>query len=283
MPSYDTEAMIKDHHFTANYGNIYTVRQATQLLAECLGRQERSEVFWQTNGGFVDPLRPNAFVEPFKDVKTLRNGRRKHLEAVRSAVSDFDIFIFTLGLTEAWTTKKCGTVFPTAPGIIGGKFDPDVHRFQNFSFDEIRDDLNLLIESIGEIRNGVDFRMLLTVSPVPLTATAEDRHVLVSSTASKAKLRAVVDEFVSSKEFIDYFPSYEIVNNPIQINQAFEKNWREVTDQTVNDVIKTFINAYEKKIPLRLPRPLLKFMGVFKPNECEDASRALCWWSRKIK
>ena len=45
LPSYDNEAMIKDHHFTANYGNIYTVRQATRLLAECLGRQERSEVF----------------------------------------------------------------------------------------------------------------------------------------------------------------------------------------------------------------------------------------------
>ena len=127
---------------------------------------------------------------------------------------------------------------------------------------------------IGEIRNGVNFRMLLTVSPVPLTATAENRHVLVSSTASKGKLRAVVDEFVNSKEFIDYFPSYEIVNNPINLQRAFKENWREVTDQTVNDVIKKFIDAYEKKSPSLIKahsKIRAEFFEDLNDIECEEA------------
>ena len=35
-----------------------------------------------------------------------------------------EIFIFTLGLTEAWRSKKDGAVFPLAPGVSAGSFDP---------------------------------------------------------------------------------------------------------------------------------------------------------------
>ena len=55
---------------------------------------------------------------------------------------------------------------------------------------------------LGDIREAFDFvrdrnpriRFLITVSPVPLVATAEDRHVLVSTVYSKSVLRAVCGE-----------------------------------------------------------------------------------------
>ena len=82
----------------------------------------------------------------------------------------------------------------------------------------------------------------------------------------------MVDEFVSSKEFIDYFPSYEIVNNPIQINQAFEKIGAKLLTKS-NDVIKTFINAYEKSPSLtKAPSKIqVECFQDLNDIECEDA------------
>ena len=57
-------------------------------------------------------------------------------------------------------------------------------------------------------------RVVLTVSPVPLTATASDRHVLVANTYSKAVLRAVAEELYLESPYIDYVPSFELVTNP---------------------------------------------------------------------
>ena len=35
-----------------------------------------------------------------------------------SAFRDLDVFVFTLGLTEAWVAKADGAVFPLAPGVV---------------------------------------------------------------------------------------------------------------------------------------------------------------------
>jgi len=59
--------------------------------------------------------------------------------------------------------------------------------------------------------------MLLTLSPVPLTATARPHHVLTASMAAKATLRAAIDAFVLTHEDADYFPSYEIVTSPFAV------------------------------------------------------------------
>ena len=53
--------------------------------------------------------------------------------------------------------------------------------------------------------------VILTVSPVPLFATAVDRHVLVSTTYSKSVLRVAGELLTASFEGVHYFPAYEIV------------------------------------------------------------------------
>ncbi len=84
-----------------------------------------------------------------------------------------DVFIFTMGLTEAWIDKRNGRVYPTAPGTIAGSFDPKIHAFHNFSYNEIYDDFLEFLELVRNWNPG--FRVILTVSPVPLTATASGR------------------------------------------------------------------------------------------------------------
>ena len=45
-----------------------------------------------------------------------------------------DVFIFTLGLTEAWRERESGSVLPVAPGVVAGEYDPNAVKFVNFGF-----------------------------------------------------------------------------------------------------------------------------------------------------
>lgn len=274
VPYYDNPDNVKSLAFSANYGNVYTVRQTIQLFEEAFNGFSRSEPYWNVDGGYIDSLRPNVFENNFDSVNELFENRKHHLQACLTALRSLDVFVFTLGLTEAWIVKECGSVLPVAPGVLGGNFDEKKHSFKNFSYVEIAADIRALIGLIHEIRDGKDFRMLLTVSPVPLTATAEPRHVLVSSTYSKAVLRSVAGDIVEEYEYVDYFPSFEIITNPVSISRNYELNRRSVTSIAVDNVMRLFEDAYLEPASSDSAPTSNKGMASldeFSDADCEDA------------
>ncbi|WP_352289111.1 GSCFA domain-containing protein, partial [Psychrobacter sp. GW64-MNA-CIBAN-0177] len=82
--------------------------------------------------------------------------------------------------------------------------------------------------------------IILTVSPVPLTATATDKHILVASYYSKAVLRAVAGYLSDYFEDISYFPSFEIISVNSSNDFRFENNRRTVSPKGVDYVMKHF-------------------------------------------
>jgi hypothetical protein len=80
------------------------------------------------------------------------------------------------------------------------------------------------------------------VSPVPLKATYEDRHVLVSNTYSKAALRVVAEEIAATEPDVTYFPSYEIVTSAG--DAFFCPDRRTVTEAGVRHVMAVFRRHY---------------------------------------
>ena len=109
----------------------------------------------------------------------------------------------TLGLTETWVSRADGAAFPLCPGVQGGVFDPDKHAFVNLTTEEVVSDMTA---AIGHLRGfNPDARVILTVSPVPLAATAVDRHVLVSTTLSKSVLRVAADSLARTLPDVTYF------------------------------------------------------------------------------
>ena len=88
--------------------------------------------------------------------------------------------------------------------------------------------------------------MILTVSPIPLTATASEQHVLKASTASKSILRAVAWELEKNDPNIDYFPSYEILNNPKLHSTGFESNLRTARQEMIETAISHFLREHQK-------------------------------------
>jgi hypothetical protein len=150
--------------------------------------------------------------------------------------------VFTLGLTEAWRERMSGAVFPVAPGVAAGSFDARDHEFINFKVAEVVSDLGLWCDRLRLLNPRV--RIILTVSPVPLAATAENENVWVATTLSKSILRVAAAETISTRPNVDYFPSYEIITAPSVRGRYYEDDARSINRIGVAHVMRVFDNAY---------------------------------------
>jgi hypothetical protein len=224
--------------FSARYGNVYTVRQAVQLFDRAFGAFRPADDVWTAPAGFVDAFRPRIEPAGFPSADRVRESASAHLACVRQVFLNGDVFVLTLGLTEAWRARCDGAVYPTAPGVSGGSYAPERYEFVNFTVDEVRADLVGLIERLREVNPGA--RVILTVSPVPLGATFEDRHVLVSNACSKAVLRVAADEAERRFAHVAYFPAYEIVTSPSAEGRYVADDLRQVTRLGVRHVMNVF-------------------------------------------
>jgi len=229
--------------FSARYGNIYTTRQLRQLLERAHGRFAPVEEMWHRDGAVFDPFRPNIQPEGFVNEAEFRGQRDIHFAAIRRMVAEMDVFVFTLGLTEAWISREDGAVFPLAPGVVAGTFDPARHAFHNFTVDEVVDDFRAAADLIRAINP--DVRFLLTVSPVPLIATArEDRSVITSTAYSKAVLRVAAETLERGVEGCHYFPSYEVITGNFNRGAYFADDLRDVRTEGVGHVMDLFMRHY---------------------------------------
>jgi hypothetical protein len=241
------DSVAEKHHyglFSARYGNLYTARQLLQLLQRAYGEFTPQADHWKTPDGkaFADPFRPQIQPGGFASLLELEADRRQHFAAVRQSIENLDVFVFTLGLTEAWQDKRDGAVFPIAPGIAGGTFDESIVEFYNFDHDETADDLAKAFEFIRAKNPSAKF--IVTVSPVPLNATYLPRHVWSSTTWSKAALRIAAEKVTSAMDNCCYFPSYEVITNPHIRGRYYAQDGREVLLSGVNHVMGLFAKHF---------------------------------------
>lgn len=227
--------------YTARYGNIYTTRQLVQLVDRAFGRFAPVEDMWiaADGNGVVDPFRPTVQPGGFSSEAEMRADRAQHLGHVRTALETLDVMVFTLGLTEGWESVIDGAAFPLCPGVAGGAFDPAKHRFSNLRTAEVRADLGAFVERLRVVNPTA--RLILTVSPVPLAATASAQHVLPATVYSKSVLRAAAQEAAEDLDGVFYFPSYEIITGPQARGRFFAEDLREVTEDGVAHVMRIFL------------------------------------------
>jgi hypothetical protein len=228
--------------FSARYGNLYTTRQLFQLVQEARGKFQPADIVWEKEGRFYDALRPNVEPHGLDSPEEVLALRAHHLNAVRGVIRQADVFVFTFGLTETWLHTESGTVYPTAPGTIAGTYDPARHSFHNFTYEEVLADF-LSVRKVLQ-RSNPNIRFLLTVSPVPLAATAADAHVLPATIRSKSVLRAVAGALAERYPDIDYFPSYEIIASSFSEGRFYEEDRRNVTEAGVDSVMRVFFEQH---------------------------------------
>lgn len=240
--------------FSARYGNVYSTRQLRQLLQRAYGAFTPIDTAWQrADRRWVDPFRPQILPGGYVSAREVDLDREIHLEAVRRAIDQMSVFVFTLGLTETWLDRRDGAVYPLAPGVAGGRYDESIHAFHNLDVAEVAEDLQWSLDFIRSRNPGVKF--ILTVSPVPLNATAVDRHVSVSTAYSKAVLRVAAEQVASANDLCDYYPSYEIITSSVTRSAYFADDAREIREDGVHHVMSLFLKHYAEGAAADAPAP----------------------------
>lgn len=263
--------------FSARYGNLYTTRQLLQLFQEAYGLRNPIDSVWRrADGRFVDALRPQVESAGYHSAEAVLADRAAHLAAVRRTFEECAVFVFTLGLTEGWRSTADGTVFPLAPGVSGGNYDTTRHEFINFDTDAVSRDLQKFLEQLKSVNPQV--KVLLTVSPVPLIATFEPRHVLVSNTYSKAVLRVAAESALRTFDWVDYFPSFEIITGNFNDSTYYESDYRSINALGVDHAMRCFTRHYAKGLASNVPHPSIHLpessdSGVICDEEALDHVR----------
>jgi len=256
--------------FSSRTGNIYTTSQLYQWTEWARNPDNFPTELWENDGRFYDPFRPAFEPGGLASKEELERMRTETCKAFISSIKQAEYLVFTLGLTERWCHKTKGYEYAMCPGTVAGTFDSTEHVFSNMSVGEVEENLQKAIDNLREINPNL--RVILTVSPVNLAATATEEHVLVASTHSKAILRAVAGQMAFSHDFVDYFPSYEIINNPLFRSILLEPALRGVNAHGVHYVMETFFNALHKKFgaPKDLATPAPSALAGVDPAIIDD-------------
>jgi hypothetical protein len=230
--------------YSCRYGNLYTTAQFLQMIDRAYGRFTPQLDVWfrPEDGRVVDPFRPRIEPDGYDSVEAMHADREKHFASVRHMIETMDVFVFTFGHTETWRHKPDGAILQLAPGVAGGEWNPNVYEFYNMTVSEVVRDFLAAVDRIHAINPKV--RIILTVSPVGIIATYEDRHVVVSNSAVKAILRAAADEVVRARPNIAYFPSYDLATASPNVQRFYREDTRRITNVGIDHTMRIFFDHF---------------------------------------
>ena len=179
--------------------------------------------------------------------KTLHEYEHDRL-VVHNQFKNADMFIITLGLSEVWRDKVTGGIFWR--GIPAEIHDPERHEHIVLP---VADNVANIWYIYNKIQEFCGAPVLISLSPVPLRGSFQDRPAIVSDTVSKATLRVALHEFFEAKpENAYYWPSYEAVTWVSQrMNKSFftakgQIDPRHVEVEIVSKIIERFVNHFYK-------------------------------------
>lgn len=229
--------------FSSRTGNIYTSSHLLQEINFSLNIAKKNwdklNIF-EKDGRFFDGYRPNIWPEGTNSKNIIINDRQIHYEAFKNSLIDCDLFIFTFGLIENWRSAQNELILPLVPGVKFGEYDEKLYCWSRETYEDVCKNIKLAIKKIRNMNPKTEF--LFTLSPVPLTATFSEDHILIANNISKSTIRVALNNIVDEDSKINYFPSYEIITNPAARSQFFEANLRNVSKFGVSTVMKKMLN-----------------------------------------
>ena len=227
--------------------NKYTppsIFQELERTAELLDATEEErkarymDVLLEVEGGYID-----LELVGLTSV-TIERGLQRREEVFQLFRHAFtaDAVVITLGLIECWwDTERGKYVHPMPPmkeiNRRKGRFEFKQMRFTD-AYDYIRKSVEL-IEAKG--KPGV--RILMTTSPVPLSATFTNQDVIIANLYSKSMLRTVAGEIYRNFENVDYFPSFENVMLT-RSGAVWAEDLVHVTDSFVGKIVDNLLRHY---------------------------------------
>ena len=175
-------------------------------------------------------------------------------ERLRRYVVESDVFVLTLGVAPCFFETGSGDFVFYPPQTETGRdlLHADTVMRTTTVVENIRN-LGLVLESLRRLARRPP-RIILTVSPVPLSGTLEFHSAVVADCVSKSTLRVACHEVLSQPDSADvvYWPSFEIVRwlgahfGPDQphVYGADDSNTRHVSEWVVRLIIDLFLEHY---------------------------------------
>ncbi|MGH6925170.1 MAG: GSCFA domain-containing protein [Propylenella sp.] len=180
--------------------------------------------------------------------------RRREITQYFARALSASMITISLGIAECWYDKRLGDYINFVPHLAATAnkkkpllTDPDRFEFRVLDFQENMENLEKLFALLN--RHNPNCHIVVTVSPVSLTATFSDRDVVVATCLTKSMLRCCAETWQSLHPGrIDYFPSYEmtmysdrklaLLPDGVHIQPAF-------VDQVIAHFAQNFIEGRE--------------------------------------
>lgn len=227
--------------------NKYTTASMLNELEWVLTPPSPEDVLIETDTGWVDfQLHTTVSVSQARAIERRRYMTEDYFARIRTA----DVMIMTLGLVETWLDTKSGFHLNMAPSQ--GEIRKHPGRFRLVRTD-VATNLKCL-ERMWEILAEISprCRIVVTVSPVPMSASFWGDDVIVANMYSKSTLKAAAQSFVDAHDNVEYFPSYELVMMSRR-EAVFLPDWIHVEDNCVGRVLDAFIVSHLGDTPRRFP------------------------------
>jgi hypothetical protein len=224
--------------FTNKY-NTYSILNELQWALDPDAEFPSDSIVPLTKTTWYDP-HTNPTLEFVDLQQTLE--RRALIQKVTQRITSCRGVIVTLGLAEVWRDVKADVFVNRTPIPSLFKTDPDRYEFQLSSFAANWANLEAIYRLLS-IFGHPDVHIIVTVSPVPLMNTFSTMDIVVANSWAKSLLRAVAQEWATAHSNVDYFPSYEIVQNSDR-GHMWETDLRHVRGPGVQQIMQLFLRQY---------------------------------------
>jgi len=222
----------------ARYGVLFNTPSIRQMIERGFGYWNPEFIIAEDNGKLIDPFR--SVINLYDDYEGFLIDYKKHSKALKKALLKCDVFIITLGLTEAWYFAHSGKYTSVSPH----KINPVLLRQKNLTLDENIKELEKIFDIFKKHQPNIKF--IISVSPIPLNKTfSKTKHVVEATSLSKAILRVAANQFsMNHPEDVFYLPSFETVMYGCE--DPWESNKRHVNPKAVARVMELFANMFVK-------------------------------------
>lgn len=220
--------------------NAYTPQSMLQLV-NWSQREDRADVglLQLSDDEWCDMLVSGTKFLPLDTIHDIRGEVLKTYDAL----PDADGVFITLGFTEAWFDIRDQVFVNRSPGgSIRTAKKGDRYSFCNASPLEVIESVSKTLETIHQITNG-RAKIIITTSPVPIHATFTGRDVISANMYSKSTLLSAAVWAANTYDFVDYYPSYEMViySNPAE---TWMPDGIHIYPDRVRQVVGRFADAY---------------------------------------
>jgi len=171
-------------------------------------------------------------------------------EQIKKHFINYNGFVITFGLAEVWKDKETGGVFWR--GVPNDMFDPNKHESVVSTVEENIANIKTIVELLRKYCGNKP--IIITLSPVPLNATFQERPCVVSDCVSKSILRVSIDEALRNinDKNVYYWPSFEYVKwipSHMPIVTFGGKKGKKITDSrhVAETAVSNIISNFAKK------------------------------------